>query len=668
MIIDGFTLPKIPFFILSLGNQDAILGDGWMAHFDVLPDLRNRKLFWRTPPISKPSFAREIAISRSTLQPRTPKKQRLRHQADANRRDTEMAMEDKRRNDGASPTSNPVIALRLLTRKTAGCFANKTNEPTRNRNHQESPIERKSIRLGHIQQQNQHTIETDELKSKIPSNYHNFLDVFSKAASDVLPPSRIYDHKIELEKDNALKYSPLYNQSADELKLVKQYLTENLDKGWIEPSNAAFSSPILFVKKPNGGLRFCVDYRKLNLITKKDRYPLPLIDETLTRLNRAKIFTKLDIRQAFHRIRMDPASEELTTFRTRYGSYKYRVLPFGLTNGPATYQRYMNETLFDFLDKFCTVYLDDILIYSTDLAEHESHVKLVLQRLKEAGLQADIKKCEFHVKSTKYLGFIVGTDDIRVDSEKVKVIENWIPPSNVKSVQSFLGFCNFYRRFIRNYGVIAKPLNNLTRRGVEFRFTNECQAAFHDLKHKLINAPVLAHYNPEAESRLETDASDGVIAAVFSQFSPDNQWHPVAFFSKTMAPAELNYEIHDKEMLAIIKSLLHWRAELQGSPKKIEILSDHKALEYFMSSKSLNARQARWAETLSAFNFLLKYRSGKSNGAADALSRRDQDVIPQAKFKAELRRCTLLKPSQVELSEFELNINFRDIRASRSTA
>ncbi|KAI0993404.1 hypothetical protein K3495_g14780 [Podosphaera aphanis] len=274
---------------------------------------------------------------------------------------------------------------------------------------------------------------------------------------------------------------------------------------------------------------------------------------------------------------MDPASEELTTFRTRYGSYKYRVLPFGLTNGPATYQRYMNETLFDFLDKFCTVYLDDILIYSTDLAEHESHVKLVLQRLKEAGLQADIKKCEFHVKSTKYLGFIVGTDGIRVDSEKVTVIENWIPPSNVKGVQSFLGFCNFYRRFIRNFGVIAKPLNNLTRRGVEFRFTDECQAAFHDLKRKLINAPVLAHYNPEAESRLETDASDGVIAAVFSQFSPDNQWHPVAFFSKTMAPAELNYQIHDKEMLAIIKSLLHWRAELQRSPKKIEILSDHKA-------------------------------------------------------------------------------------------
>ncbi|KAI0996393.1 hypothetical protein K3495_g11787 [Podosphaera aphanis] len=485
-----------------------------------------------------------------------------------------MAMEDKRRNDGASPTSNSVIALRLLTRKTAGCFANKTNEvispeiktlpmapikkppkPTRNRNHQESPIEWKSIRLGQFQQQNQHTIETDELKSKIPSNYHNFLDVFSKAASDVLPPSRIYDHKMELEKDNALKYSPLYNQSADELKLLNQYLAENLDKGWIEPSNAAFCSPILFVKKPNGGLRFYVDYRKLNLITKKDRYPLPLIDETLTRLNRAKIFTKLDIRQTFHRIRMDPASQELTTFRTRYGSYKYRVLSFGLTNGPATYQRYMNETLFDFLDKFCTVYLDDILIYSTDLAEHESHVKLVLQRLKEARLLADIKKCEFHVKSTKYLGFIVGTDGIRVDSEKVTVIENWIPPSNVKIFQSFLGFCNFYRRFIRNYGVIAMPLNNLTRRGVEFRFTNECQASFYDLKHKLIAAPVLAHYNPEVESRLETDASDGVIAAVFSQFSPDNQWHLVAFFSETMASAELNYEIHDKEMFAIIKSL-----------------------------------------------------------------------------------------------------------------
>ena len=186
----------------------------------------------------------------------------------------------------------------------------------------------------------------------------------------MLPPYRLYDYKIQLEANNSLGFSPLYQQTTEELKATKQYLIDNLYKGFIKPSQAPLLPPILFVKKPNKGLRFCIDYRKLNAITRKDRYPLPLIDETLARLSRAKIFTKLDVRQAFHRIRIDPASEDLTTFRTRYGSYKCKVLPFRLTNGPATYQRYMNDVLFDYLDVFCTAYLDDILIYLDDELEY----------------------------------------------------------------------------------------------------------------------------------------------------------------------------------------------------------------------------------------------------------------------------------------------------------
>jgi hypothetical protein len=267
---------------------------------------------------------------------------------------------------------------------------------------------------------------------------------FSKEASDILPPHRPYDHHIQLEKPNTLSYSPLYKMTTEELEEVKRYLTDNLSKGFIEPSQAPFASPILFVKKANGSLRFCIDFRKLNDLTRKDRYPLPLIDEMLARISKAKIFTKLDIRQAFHRIRMDPESEELTTFRTRYGSYKCKVLPFGLTNGPATYQRYMNDVLFDYLDDFCTAYLDDILIYSENELEHEEHVKKVLRRLQDAGLQVDLKKCEFGVKRTKYLGFIITTDGIEVDPDKVAAVVNWKAPQNVRGIQSFLGFCNFY--------------------------------------------------------------------------------------------------------------------------------------------------------------------------------------------------------------------------------
>jgi hypothetical protein len=205
---------------------------------------------------------------------------------------------------------------------------------------------------------------------------------------------------------------------------MKQYLLDNLNKGFIAASNYPFASPVLFVKKPNGSLRFCIDFRKLNAITRKDTYPLPRIDKLLARVSKAKIFTKLDIRQAFHRIRIDPESEDYTSFRTCYGTYKCKVLPFGLCNGPSTYQRYINDVLMDYLDDFCMAYLDDILIYSEDPLEHEAYVKKVLQRLREAGLQADIKKYEFNVTRTKYLGYILTTSSLEIDPDKVEPLRN----------------------------------------------------------------------------------------------------------------------------------------------------------------------------------------------------------------------------------------------------
>jgi hypothetical protein len=204
---------------------------------------------------------------------------------------------------------------------------------------------------------------------------------------------------------------------------MKQYLVENLNKGFIAPSQSPFAALILFTRKSNGSLRFCVDYRKLNVLTMKNQYPIPLIEETLNKMNRARIFTKLDIHQAFHRVRIHPDSVDLTRFRTRYGFYKYKVIPFSLSNGPATFQRFMNDILFEFLDDFCSAYLDDIMIFSDNELEHTLHVRKVLQCLREAGLQADIRKSEFSVKRTKYLGFIVSTDGIEADPEKTYVIK-----------------------------------------------------------------------------------------------------------------------------------------------------------------------------------------------------------------------------------------------------
>jgi transposase InsO family protein len=507
----------------------------------------------------------------------------------------------------------------------------------------------------------------DELVlEKIPPEYRDFLDVFSKKESDVLPPHRTIDHKIELLKDHDMGYSPLYKMSVGELQACRKYLIENLDKGFIVPSQSPFASPILFVKKPNGGLRFCVDYRKLNAVTKKNRYPLPLIDETLARVSRAKIFTKLDIRQAFHRIRVDPDSEDLTSFRTRYGQFKYKVTPFGLTNAPSTFQEFMNETLMDLLDVCCTAYLDDILIYSDDPQEHEMHVKLVLERLRAAGLQADIKKCEFNVTRTKYLGFIVSTDGVEVDPEKIAVIMQWKYPRTVKGVQSFLGFCNFYRRFIQDYGRLAAPLTQLTRADHVFDFDHACEAAFEALRTRLMNAPLLAHFDIDRQCMLETDASDTVVAAVFSQLGLDGEWHPVAYFSKTMAPAESNYPIHDKEMLAIVRAFEHWRAELEGTADAVQVLSDHKALEYFMTTKSLSARQARWAEILSRYNFKILYKPGRTN-KADPLTRMDTDTEAQNKMKTSFREQTLLRAENLDpqildgLDNFQLSLELSPI-------
>jgi transposase InsO family protein len=495
------------------------------------------------------------------------------------------------------------------------------------------------------------------LQERIPKAYHYLLEFWSKWESDILPPHREGDHKIELTDENTLGFSHLNKHSLEELVAMREYLASNLAKGFIVSSKAPFASPVLFARKGDGSLRFCVDYRKLNALTKKNRYPLPLIDETLARLSRAKIFTKLDIRQAFHRIRIDPDSEELTAFRTRYGLFQYKVMPFGLTNGPATFQSLINDALRDLLDVTCTAYLDDILIYSEDELQHETHVKEVIERLHKAGLQADIKKCEFGVKRTKYLGFIISTDGIQVDPDKVKVIENWSHPRTVKGVQSFLGFCNFYRRFIRDYSRIAAPLTQLTRADYEFSFDDRCIQAFETLRSMLTKAPLLAHYDLDSQCLLETDASDTVVAAVFSQKGLDGEWHPVGYFSKTMAPAETNYPIYDKEMLAIVKALQHWRAELEGTKDPVEVITDHKALEYFMTSKSLSARQARWAEILSRYHFKISYKPGKTN-KADPLTRIEDQVKDLNQAKRDNREQTLLPPRNLDnriLQDLEVN-------------
>ena len=482
-------------------------------------------------------------------------------------------------------------------------------------------------------------------KTLLPKELYKFLPVFSKQESDQLPPHRVYDHNLVLEPNSKLPTSSLYGMSQGELQVLRKYLDDHLQKGFIRPSSSPVASPVLFVKKPGGGLRFCVDYRGLNNITVKNRYPLPLIRETLNRLSRAKYFTKLDVIAAFNRIRIKDGQEWLTAFKTRFGLFEYLVMPFGLANAPSTFQHYINDVLFEHLDRFCTAYIDDILIYSDSLGEHKEHVRQVLAKLQAAGLQIDITKCDFYVQEVKYLGLIVSTSGIKMDPAKISAIVDWPTLRSVKDVQAFLGFANFYRRFIYGFSRIVRPLHRLTRKDVNFEWTAKCQEAFDKLKTAFITAPILAHFDPDLECIIETDASDFVTAGVMSQRGPDGILRPVAFFSQKHSPAECNYEIYDKELLAIIRAFEEWRPKLEGSGMPVQVLTDHRNLEYFMTTKTLTRRQARWAEFLSQFNFKIQYRPGRLGTKPDALTRRSGDLpLGEGDSRLKYQNQVLLKP------------------------
>jgi hypothetical protein len=494
--------------------------------------------------------------------------------------------------------------------------------------------------------------DPDSIEKLLPPELKTFAKVFSKQDADTLPPLRgDADHSIHLNPGSMPDWIPhLYRMSREELEEVRRWVQENLSKGFIEASQAPWASPILFVKKPGGGIRLCHDYRKLNAISKKDRYPLPLIDDIMTLIGGSTIMTRLDIRHAFNRIRINPDNEDLTTFSTPMGNYKQKVLPFGLCGGPATFQRFINNTLIDYLNVFCAAYMDDVLIFSRNREEHIKHVKMVLQKLQDAGLQVDIRKSEFFVTQTKFLGLIISKDGLSMDPEKVQVIKDWKKPTNLTEVQSFVGFCNFYRRFIKNFSKVLKPMIELSKKELkhQFEWTDSQQVAFQQMKDLVTSAPVLAHFDHSKTSYVEVDSADYVHGGILSQEDANGVLHPVAFFSRKLTPAECNYEIYDKELLAIISAFEHWRPELEGTELPIKVLTDHKALEYFMSTKKLTRRQARWALELSNYNFEITYRPGKANGKADALTRKAgdrpaDDTDERQKYQFQ----TLLEPSRL---------------------
>jgi hypothetical protein len=422
----------------------------------------------------------------------------------------------------------------------------------------------------------------------VPPEYHDYLKIFEKANANKLPPHCPSNHTIPLTDGFKPPFGPLYSLSHPELEELKCWLDKNMSKGFIHILSSPAATPILFVKNGDSSLRLVINYRGINKGTIKNRYLLPLLQDTLMNLLKAKWFTKLDIRGAYNLIRMAEGEEWKTAFCTCYGLFESLVMPFGLTNTPATLQNYINDILAPYLDHFCTTYLDDTLIYSNNFEEHQQHVHLVLDAFAKAGLYLKPEKCEFHQQEVKYLGLIISMEGIKMDPEKIHAVQDWEPPSNLKDVHVFLGFANFYCCFICNYSHIVQPLTFLTHKGVPFAWSMEQQMVFDILKVTFTSAPILDCFNPDRDVIVKTDASDYVSTSVLSQYDNDNILHPMAYFSKKHSPAQYNYEIYDKESIAIVRAFKEWCPELQSIINPIHVLSNYKHLEYLTMTKLLN--------------------------------------------------------------------------------
>jgi len=457
--------------------------------------------------------------------------------------------------------------------------------------------------------------------------YYDFLNVFSCELMNTLSEWCLYDHKIQLQKSKTSIFESLYNMSQNELQVLKKYLKNNLIKDFIQVSSFFAISLILFVKKSSEELRFCVNYWDLNVMTIKNQYSLSLIQEILDWLIKIKYYIKLNIIAVFNKLRMIYENEWKIAFRTHYDLYEYNVLLFELTNESSSFQNFINDTLHDFLNVFCIMYMNDILIYNNSKKKHTQHVHQILKRLKVVELQIDIKKCEFSVIKIKYLSLIIIIHEIKMNSEKINVIMNWAASQDIKDVQSFLSFINFYRRFIKKFFKLIDSLTVLIRKDQSFNWTQKCQFIFDWLKQTFITVSILMHYNSNLLVTVKIDVFDYVVIEVMSQRDDNEQLRSVIYFSFKMLLAECNYEIYDKKLLAIIRAFEKWRLELKDTLNLIEIIFDHKNLEYFMSIKLFSRRQVKWSEFLFRFNFKIMYHSNELNIQVNAFTRRSEDLF-----------------------------------------
>ena len=474
------------------------------------------------------------------------------------------------------------------------------------------------------------------------------MDKYSEVFAAKLPPrvarKGALTHSFVMKQGARPTVDGERRKSPEELRLAREMVAEGEAAGLIEPSTSEWCSQLVMVMKkdqygvPTGKPRFAVDYRRVNELMKKDAHPLPLPEVMFAQLKGASVFSKLDLTKGFYQIALDPKCREQLAFSTPDGLRQWTVMPFGIANAPATFQREMQRVFRERLDKSVMVYIDDILIFSRDAAEHAEHVEWVLSQLRVHGYYANPDKCEFFQERVNFLGHVISADGVAVQQHKVDAVAEWPTPQSVSDVRRFLGLTGYYRRFVEGFSNVAGPLSDLTRKDTPFVWGKREADAFLKLKTALASAPVLATPDNAKPYTVHTDASGYAVGATLSQMNSEGQLQPVAFLSKKMNGAQRNYPVHEWELLAVMEALKAWRCFLYGATTPIDIYTDHHSLQWINTQPNLSARQSRWVEQLQDYCFRVHHLAGEKNGAADALSRRaDHEAAHAAEAEAHLR-------------------------------
>jgi hypothetical protein len=461
---------------------------------------------------------------------------------------------------------------------------------------------------------------SEDIPVEVKPLIEEYGDIFPKSSTDITGVND-FQYSIEVMPDHRDKplTARLRRYSPVEKKIIKEELDKMIEADVIQPSKSSWISPVVLVPKPDGSTRFCVDYRKLNGITERDRFPLPRIEDCVDSLEGKKYYSTLDCMSGYWQIPLELASRKYTAFITPFGVFEFKVMPFGLSNAPAAFSRYISRLLGPFHFDFVVIYIDDIAIYSKTLEEHLKHLEIVFQTLRSANLKLKLTKCAFLQTEFRFLGLLVTEQGLKPDPRKVEVLLRWEAPRTVHEIRQFMGLASYFRRFVPQFSAVARPIQALLGKGKRFIWDEACQQAFEQLRKAIVSAPTLKIADFDNQFILSTDASDSTIGGCLEQYDSAGVLRPVAFFSRRLLPAEENYTVHDREALAVVTAIKLYRCYLLHKP--FVVYTDNSAIVSLLRTAAPTGRLARWIQTLSEFDFEIKHRSGRKNVVADALSR-----------------------------------------------